>query len=206
MQPTIGPSPSALSSAPSYGARIQQVQIDALRRSFPFALAGSLITACFAAFALHNVLPLHEVLWWIGATLAIGALRLAAMIAYDRYRSDPTAADRWVRRMLIGNLTSGILWGLPFAYWTFFVPLEYQLFFIVILFGLGTGAIYSNYMLLPVMYAFEVPAFAPMFIALAAQPSAIHLALVTGGLAYLVATLAFIHRMKHASGRIAAGV
>ncbi|MGH8819086.1 MAG: ATP-binding response regulator [Achromobacter pestifer] len=51
-------------------------------------------------------------------------------------------------------------------------------------------------MLLPVMYAFEVPAFAPMFIALAAQPSAIHLALVTGGLAYLVATLAFIHRMN----------
>ena len=196
MQPTIGPSPSAFPSAPSYGARIQQVQIDALRRSFPFALAGSLISACFAAYALHNVLPLHEVLWWIGATLAVGALRLAAMIAYDRHRANSTAADRWVRRMLIGNLASGILWGLPFAYWTFFVPLEYQLFFIVILFGLGTGAIYSNYMLLPVMYAFEVPAFAPMFIALAAQPSAIHLALVTGGLAYLVATLAFIHRMN----------
>ena len=196
MQPTPGHSPSATASTSSYGARIQQVQIDALRRSFPFALAGSLITACFSAYALHNVLPLHEVLWWIGATLVVGVLRLAAVIAYDHHRADPGAAERWLRRMLVGNLTSGLLWGLPFAYWTLFVPLEYQLFFIVILFGLGTGAIYSNYMLLPVMYAFEVPAFAPMFIALAAQPSAIHLALVTGGLAYLVATLAFIHRMN----------
>ncbi|MFD4840411.1 hybrid sensor histidine kinase/response regulator [Achromobacter sp. NPDC058515] len=181
---------------PSYAARIGQVQVDALRRSFPFALAGSLITACFSAFALLDVLPRQEILLWITATLATGGLRLAAMVAYDRSRADPSAARRWVRRMLLGNLCSGILWGLPFAYWTFFVPLEYQLFFIVILFGLGTGAIYSNYMMLPVMYAFEVPAFAPMFIALAAQPSAIHLALVTGGLAYLVATLAFIHRMN----------
>ena len=167
-----------------------------MRRSFPFALAGSLITASFSAFALSGVLPQQEILLWLGATLIVGALRWASVIAYDRRRADPAAAQRWVRRMLAGNLCSGILWGLPFAYWTFFVPLEYQLFFIVILFGLGTGAIYSNYMLLPVMYAFEVPAFAPMFIALAAQPSAIHLALVTGGLAYLVATLAFIHRMN----------
>ncbi|WP_220805462.1 hybrid sensor histidine kinase/response regulator [Achromobacter sp. UMC46] len=182
--------------APSHAARIHQVQVEALRRSFPFALAGSLISACFSAFALHGVLPLDEILWWIGATLAVGALRWAAMFAYDRRRADPAAARRWLRRMLAGNLCSGILWGLPFAYWTFFVPLEYQLFFIVVLFGLGTGAIYSNYMVLPVMYAFEIPAFAPMFIALAAQPSAIHLALVFGGLAYLVATLAFIHRMN----------
>lgn len=172
------------------------MQVDALRRSFPFALAGSLITACFSVFALLDVLPRHEILLWITATLAVGALRLAAMVAYDRRRDDPSAARRWLRRMLIGNLSSGILWGLPLAYWTFFLPLEYQLFFIVILFGLGTGAIYSNYMLLPVMYAFEIPAFAPMFIALAVQPSAIHLALVTSGLAYLVATLAFIHRMN----------
>jgi len=196
VQTEPGSSSSAPPPASTYDARIRQVQIDALRRSFPFALAGSLITACFSAFALHDVLPLHEVLWWIGATLIVGMLRTAAVIAYDRHRADPTAAARWVRRMLIGNLCSGILWGLPFAYWTFFVPLEYQLFFIVLLFGLGTGAIYSNYMLLPVMYAFEVPAFAPMFIALAVQPSAIHLALVTSGLAYLVATLAFIHRMN----------
>lgn len=193
---TIGLAPSSIAPGSSHAARIRQVQVDALRRSFPFALAGSLITACFSAFALLDALPRQEILLWLTATLAVGVLRLAAVLAYDRHRADPSAARRWVRRMLIGNLCSGILWGLPFAYWTFFVPLEYQLFFIVILFGLGTGAIYSNYMLLPVMYAFEVPAFAPMFIALAVQPSVIHLALVTSGLAYLVATLAFIHRMN----------
>lgn len=196
MQPAIGQTSASTPPSSSYAARIHQVQVDALRRSFPFALAGSLISACFSAFALVGVLPLHEIMLWLGATLMVSVLRWAAVVAYDRRRADPSAAQRWVRRMLAGNLCSGILWGLPLAYWTFFVPLEYQLFFIVILFGLGTGAIYSNYMLLPVMYAFEVPAFAPMFIALAAQPSAIHLALVTGGLAYLIATLAFIHRMN----------
>ncbi|WP_175185977.1 ATP-binding response regulator [Achromobacter animicus] len=196
MQPAIGPIPAPPPQGSVYAARIHQVQVDALRRMFPFALAGSLITACFSVFALLDVLPRQQILLWIAVTLVVGALRLGAMLAYDRRRADPAAARIWVRRMLVGNLCSGILWGLPFAYWTFIVPLEYQLFFIVILFGLGTGAIYSNYMMLPVMYAFEIPAFAPMFIALAAQPSAIHLALVTSGLAYLVATLAFIHRMN----------
>ncbi|WP_313371967.1 hybrid sensor histidine kinase/response regulator [Achromobacter animicus] len=196
MQPAIGPIPAPPPQGSAYAARIHQVQVDSLRRMFPFALAGSLITACFSVFALLDVLPRQQILLWIAVTLVVGALRLGAMLVYDRRRADPAAARIWVRRMWVGNLCSGILWGLPFAYWTFIVPLEYQLFFIVILFGLGTGAIYSNYMMLPVMYAFEIPAFAPMFIALAAQPSAIHLALVTSGLAYLVATLAFIHRMN----------
>lgn len=184
-------------SATPHAARIRQIQIESLRRSFPFALAGSVITACFCAAALHGVVPNHELLAWIGATLLVAIPRLGAMLWHDRQGGDTQAAERWVRLMFIGNLLSGALWGLPFAYWSFFVPLEYQLFFIVLLFGLGTGAIYSNYMMLPVMYAFELPAFAPMFIALAVQPSAIHIALVTSGMAYLVATLAFIYRMNH---------
>lgn len=193
----FGPSSAQLLPGTSDAERIRQVQIEALRRSFPFALAGSIIAACFSAFALRHVLPILEISLWIGATLTVGSLRLLAVFIYDRRRGDPEAATRWLRRMLVGNLCSGMLWGLPLAYWTFFVPLEYQLFFIVILFGLGTGAIYSNYMILPVMYAFELPALLPIFIALALQPSAIHLALVSGGLAYVVASLAFIHRMNH---------
>lgn len=193
----IGQLASSLPSITPDAARIREVQTEALRRSFPFALFGSVIAACFSAFALRDVLPIFELGLWIGATLTVGALRLIAFFLYSRQRGNAEAARLWLRRMLIGNLCSGLLWGLPLAYWTFHVPLEYELFFIVILFGLGTGAIYSNYMILPVMYAFELPALLPIFIALAMQPSAIHLALVSGGLAYVVASLAFIHRMNH---------
>ncbi|MFL9950523.1 hybrid sensor histidine kinase/response regulator [Paraburkholderia agricolaris] len=178
-----------------HAERIRAVQVTALRRSFPFALGGSVVSAGMTGYAMCPVIPPRQVIVWLIATMIVAALRLAAMLYYDRTRGQPQAAARWLRHMFIGNLASGTLWGLPFAYWTFFVPIEYQLFFIVILFGLGTGAIYSNYMILPVIYAFEVPAFAPPFVALAAQPTAINLALVTGGLAYLIATLAFIHRM-----------
>ena len=94
--------------------------------------------------------------------------------------------------MFLGNLASGMLWGLPVAYWSFFLPVEYQLFSIVILIGLGTGAIYSNYIVLPVVYAFEIPAAAR--IALAAR-RALHIAMVASGVAYVASTLAFTHRM-----------
>ena len=66
----------------------------------------------------------------------------------------------------------------------------------MILIGLGTGAIYSNYIVLPVVYAFEIPALAPpAFIALAARPSPLHIAMVASRVAYVASTLAFTHHM-----------
>jgi signal transduction histidine kinase/CheY-like chemotaxis protein len=175
--------------------RVRAVQVAALRRSFPFALAGSVVSACVTAYVFCGVVATLAIGIWIVATLAVAAARLAFMLRYDRTRSRPGAAALWLRRTIAGNLVSGALWGFPFAWWAFFVPLEYQLFCVVILLGLGTGAIYSNYMKLEAAYAFEVPAFAPIFIAFALQPSAIHLAMLAAGASYLVATLAFIHRM-----------
>jgi signal transduction histidine kinase/CheY-like chemotaxis protein len=167
-----------------------------LLRSFPFALAGSVISACVVAYVMLAVVPKTQVVVWLVASVVVAAFRLVAMLHYRRVSHRPGAGERWLRQMVAGNVASGMLWGLPFAYWTFFVPLEYQLFFIVVLFGLGTGAIYSNYMVLSAVYAFLVPTFAPTFIALAVQPSAVNVALVASGIAYLVATVAFIHRMN----------
>lgn len=192
------PHPS-VSSSPTSSLESQQifdVQLGVLLRSFPFALAGSVIAACVVSYAMLAVVPRTQVIGWLAITLLVASFRLGAMLHYRRVRSRPGAGSRWLRQMVTGNIASGTLWGLPFAYWTFFVPLEYQLFFIVVLFGLGTGAIYSNYMVLPAVYGFVMPTFAPPFIALAVQPSAVNLALVTGGIAYVVATIAFIHRMN----------
>ncbi|SCX74185.1 hybrid sensor histidine kinase/response regulator [Variovorax sp. EL159] len=176
--------------------RVFEVQISVLLRSFPFALGGSVVSACVVAYVMLAVVPRTQVTVWLSATVFVAACRFVAMLYFYRVRQRPGAGERWLRQMVAGNVASGVLWGLPFAYWTFFVPLEYQLFFIVVLFGLGTGAIYSNYMVLSAVYAFLVPTFAPTFIALATQPSAVNLALVASGVAYLVATVAFIHRMN----------
>lgn len=176
--------------------RVFDVQVSVLLRSFPFALAGSVVSACVVAYVMLAVVPRTQVVVWLSASVVVAAFRLVAMLHYHRVSHRPGAGQRWLQQMVVGNLASGMLWGLPFAYWTFFVPLEYQLFFIVVLFGLGTGAIYSNYMVLPAVYAFLVPTFAPTFIALATQPSAVNVALVASGIAYLVATVAFIHRMN----------
>lgn len=167
-----------------------------LRRGFPFALTGSVSVACTLAFAVRDVLPAGPLLAWIGAMLLAACCRLGAMLYFDRHRRVSGARDRWLRHMFIGNLVSGVLWGFPLGYWTLFVELQYQLFFIVILIGLGTGVIFSNYLVLRVVYAFEIPAFVPPFVALAFQPSAINFAMVVGGACYLVATIVFVRRMN----------
>ncbi|WP_430389966.1 ATP-binding response regulator [Dyella sp. 20L07] len=174
---------------------VREIQLSSLRRSFPFALFGSTLVACMTANVLYHSVPVAELWAWLGISLLTSVCRLAALIRYSRTLAQPNSGERWLRRMAMGNLISGMLWGGAIAYWSLTVPVEYQLFFIVVLFGLGTGVIYSNYMILPVAYAFLLPAFAPPFIVLAFEPSPMHLALVTGGIAYLVAAIAFIHRM-----------
>ena len=77
----------------------------------PFALSGSVIVACFSAYALYGILPDRELAPWIAVMLLVAALRCAAMLAYDRHQARPDAAERWLRRMFLGNLASGMLWG-----------------------------------------------------------------------------------------------
>ena len=77
----------------------------------PLPLSGSVIAACFSAYALYGVVPDRELAPWIGAMLLVAALRWAAMLAYDRSQAQPDAAERWLRRMFLGNLASGMLWG-----------------------------------------------------------------------------------------------
>ena len=103
----MDPTSETLAAAFPDGSRVRAVQVAVLRR---FALSGSVIAACFSAYALYGVVPDRELAPWIGAMLLVAALRWAAMLA-DRSQAQPDAAERWLRRMFLGNLASGMLWG-----------------------------------------------------------------------------------------------
>ena len=107
----MDPTSETLAAAFPDGSRVRAVQVAVLRRSFPFALSGSVIVACFSAYALYGILPDRELAPWIAVMLLVAALRCAAMLAYDRHQARPDAAERWLRRMFLGNLASGMLWG-----------------------------------------------------------------------------------------------
>ena len=168
-------------------------QMAILRRNFPFALLGSLLTAGLVVIALWNVLSQRELLLWLGVNVVVLALRVAVLRTYEP--EDLPALRRWGRRMLWSTALAGIVWGLPYAYWLFQAPFEYQMFMIIGLLTLGTGAIYAYCIYMPLLLAFEVPYFLPPFLALGLDPDTLHHVLALAGMLYLLVTLAFALRM-----------
>ncbi len=168
-------------------------QMAILRRNFPFALLGSLLTAGLVVIALWNVLSQRELLLWLGVNVLVLGLRVAVLRTYQP--EDLPALRRWSRRMLWSTGLAGIVWGLPYAYWLFQAPFEYQMFMIIGLLTLGTGAIYAYCIYMPLLLAFEVPYFFPPFLALGLDPDTLHHVLALAGMLYLLVTLAFALRM-----------
>lgn len=168
-------------------------QMAILRRNFPFALLGSLLTAGLVVIALWNVLSQRELLLWLGVNVVVLALRVAVLRTYEP--EDLPALRRWGRRMLWSTALAGIVWGLPYAYWLFQAPFEYQMFMIIGLLTLGTGAIYAYCIYMPLLLAFEIPYFLPPFLALGLDPDTLHHVLALAGMLYLLVTLAFALRM-----------
>ncbi|MCY1166164.1 Sensor histidine kinase RcsC [compost metagenome] len=170
-------------------------QMAALRQNFPFSLAGSWLTVGLIVLVLWRVFPQQDLLVWLALNTVMAGARAALMLRYDKMKATPAALRRWSRAMLVSTALAGILWGAPYAYWLFNAPFEYQMFLLVGLLTLGTGAIYAYCIYLPLLYAFEVPYFLPPFIALAIQPGTLHQVLGVAGLLYLVVTFVFAHRM-----------
>lgn len=168
-------------------------QMAILRRNFPFALLGSLLTAGLVVIALWNVLSQRELLLWLGVNVLVLGLRVALLRTYQP--QDLPALRRWSRRMLWSTGLAGIVWGLPYAYWLFQAPFEYQMFMIIGLLTLGTGAIYAYCIYMPLLLAFEIPYFFPPFLALGLDPDTLHHVLALAGMLYLLVTLAFALRM-----------
>ncbi|WZB69541.1 HAMP domain-containing sensor histidine kinase [Achromobacter xylosoxidans] len=109
--------------------------------------------------------------------------------------STTTPGRRWRRITLVGVLASGLAWGLPTAYWLQHVPLPHQMFLIIALLTMGTGAIYAYCIDLPVLYSFLLPYFLPMLLMLTALDQTLLTVMGVAGLLYLAVSLTFAHRM-----------
>ncbi|MGQ7932645.1 ATP-binding response regulator [Paraburkholderia sp. D1E] len=186
--------PMAVTPSP-YADQIFAAQMAALRRNFPVALAGSLLTVGLIVVVLDGNFPLRELLGWFAANAFVTLTRTVLVVKYERASRQMASLRRWERSIRWCTTLAGALWGLPYAYWLFHAPFEHQMFLIIGLLTLGTGAIYAYCIHLPLLYAFEVPYFIPSFVALALLPGTIAHALGLAGVLYLGVTFAFAHRM-----------
>ncbi len=187
MKPPLPPS----SAAPVFAARM-----NALRRNLPFALLGVLLTSGLVVTALHGAIPTAQLLLWTGANVLLTAVRgWVAWRHWPQDGQDLAGFRRWHRLTLAGTVLGGLLWGLPTGWWMLQAPLAHQMFLVIGLLTMGTGAIYAYCIDLAVLYGFQVPYFLPPMLAMGLVPHPLLQVMSLAGMLYLFVTLAFAHRM-----------
>lgn len=90
---------------------------------------------------------------------------------------------------------AGLWWGLPYAYWLSSSPYQYQVFLIIGLLTLSTGAMYAYFIHLPLLYAFEITYLIPACLVQLFGAGSVHQVSGAAAVLYLATTLAFAHRM-----------
>ena len=167
-----------------------------LRRNLPFTLAGMLLTMALVIAALQDVVPHAQLAGGRSATWRCPPCAGMPCAASGRSRASPasttTRVRRWRRITLVGCWPAA--WGLPTAYWLQHVPLPHQMFLIIALLTMGTGAIYAYCIDLPVLYSFLLPYFLPMLLMLTMLDQTLLTVMGVAGLLYAV-SLTFAHRM-----------
>jgi two-component system, sensor histidine kinase len=181
------------SGRPSHGARIRAEQIKVIYRYLPALIVINAVVGAAMVYGLSDVVPHSGLVIWASAMVFLLALRGASYWLYRRRGASNPRSTFWTTAFTIGSAASGALWG---AVGVFLFPpdaLEYQLFILFILMGMGAGAVTSLTAYMPAFHAFLPICLLPISVVLFQQTEPIHTALGIMTIAY-VAGLTFFGR------------
>lgn len=154
--------------------RFEQVKI--IYRHLPAIIAINAIVGSAMVFGLWNVVSRTALMTW-GIAMALLLLGRGLLLwAYSAKPSDPSR-KLWPRGFTLGSGLSGILWGAAGV--VLYPPgaLEFQLFILFVLMGMGAGAITSLTAYMPAFYAFLPISLLPIGARLMFENDSIHLML-----------------------------
>lgn len=130
----------------------------------PIALAAVAVNAIVLAAVQWPVVSRPLILVWLGLVLALTAWRAAGVWRFRRRAPVTSAMRPWGRRFLTGVALSGVSWGT--AVFLLFPEghFAHQLFVIVVVAGMGAGAVTTLSSMLTAALMFLVPALLPLMV------------------------------------------
>lgn len=129
--------------------------------------------------------------WLLGMTLMVG-VRLQLYWHIAKAIDAPYQDLIWLaRRLVAGSAAAGVLWGSTAMLFFHHTPLENQFFAVVVLIGMGAGAVASLTLYMPVFYGFLIPALLPLLLVCLWHGGPVYLALAFSTLVYAIALCYF---------------
>lgn len=126
-------------------------------RNMPTAIVGSAIIATLMGIALAKGAGLAKVLCWVAVVYAWVIARLVQWRSFNRINPSPADMLMWRRLGIAGSAVAGLIWGVGAV--VLYVPdgLDYQLFLVVGLVGMGAGCVYASASVMPSFFAYFYP-------------------------------------------------
>jgi signal transduction histidine kinase len=140
---------------------VHAAQVANVHGQIPLAVAVTVVNAVLLALVLDGGATDATEIAWLGATLAICAIRL---IVWWAQRRDPKAAERpgrWGAWSAATTILAGLAWGLG-AVLLWPASETAQLFWVFVVGGMCTGAAALHYAHLPTAFGFLLPASLPI--------------------------------------------
>ncbi|HEX7044821.1 MAG TPA: hybrid sensor histidine kinase/response regulator [Burkholderiales bacterium] len=170
-------------------------RIKVIYRYQPVLLVINAVVGAAMIYGLWQAAPGAALLAWGVAAIAALALRAGFYAAYRRAPAPEERLRVWAGGAVVCSAASGALWGAAGAF--LFPPdsLEYQLFILFILMGMGAGAVSSLTTYMPAFYAFLPVSLIPIGVRLLFEAEPIHTALgvmtfaYLGGLSFFASTI-----------------
>ena len=170
-------------------------QIHALYKHLLVILFINFIVGGMTIYGLWNVVSQQAlIIWGIGLIASI-MLRIALFVMYRR--TDPqNIGQRQATYFSLGSGLTGMIWGTAGVLLFPAEALEYQLFILFILVGMGAGAVTSLTAYMPTFYAYIIPSMLPICIMLLTVGDPIHVSLGVMAAAYITALSFFGHNIN----------
>ncbi|MFN3716562.1 MAG: ATP-binding protein [Thiobacillus sp.] len=170
-------------------ARVLDEQVHALYQGLPPIIAVHLLVGGVMVATLWAVFPGPGLRFWSAGMLAM-LLGRAALYWHYRQHAHDDIALRHSRYFVMGAALSGLLWGIAGV--AFFAPtLEYRLFVLFILVGMGAGAVSSLTAYMPAFLAYFPISLLPIALRMLLTDEPVTIGLGLMALAYVVALTFF---------------
>lgn len=152
--------PATRSTGDGLADAVYAEQIAGVFRQIPIAIVVNLVNAGVVAAVLTSVLAWRLTLTWFCAVVLV---TIGRTVLWWRYRRSARLDPRWwSTKATLGASLAGLTWGLGGALLFPLVPASTQLFLIIVIGGMCTGAVVVSASHLPTLLGFLLGACLPM--------------------------------------------
>ena len=193
----ISPSPSVDPSSP-VPARSQLYArgVAELYAQAPLGIIASLVNGPILAFVQWDVIAQERIIFWILCLILVNLVWCGLVYQYRKHGRNDEHSSIWNRWFLVGNASSGIVWG---ALAIFLYPhdsISHQIFLALVLGGMVAGSTAIHSASKEAFLTFSLPASLAIIVRFVSDGSQFHVTMGAMGVLFFV-TMALAMRRNH---------